>query len=78
MTKARYRYRRYLVYLPISVGNALDTSIDYEVKLVDKLIVIMPKLGDVASTITRIEDEWRKSQRNIAETIEPAENDQEP
>ena len=80
MTKARYRYKRYRLYLPISIGDAVDTSIEYEVRLVDKLIVITPKRGDLASTIAQIENDWQKSQRDSAQAAEAAdtENDAEP
>jgi len=49
-------------YLPKAIGDALDTSIDYDVRLVDKIIVMMPKgLADVETTIARIQSEWDRT-----------------
>ena len=61
MTKARYRYYRYLFYIPISIGEKLDTTIDYDVRIVDKLIILIPKhLRDLAS-IAKLENVAEKN-----------------
>jgi hypothetical protein len=81
MTKARYHCKRYVVYVPNSIGDALDTSVDYDVRLVDKLIVLMPKqLGDVASTIAKLESESQKGKRENADSAKSSEleDDVEP
>ena len=70
MTKAHYRYKRYVYYLPKSVGDALDTSIDYDVRLVGKLIVLMPKgLKDVEMTIAKIQNECDSSKGEDHDTL---------
>jgi len=65
LTKARYRYKRYILLLPKSIGDQVDTSIDYEVKLVDKLIVITPKHHtSVASTIAKLDSQYQNALRD--------------
>jgi hypothetical protein len=81
MTKARYHCKRYVVYVPNSIGDALDTSVDYDVRLVDKLIVLTPKqLSDVASTIAKLESESQKAKRENADSAKSSEleDDVEP
>jgi len=81
MTKARYHCKRYVVYVPNSIGDALDTSIDYDVRLVDRLIVLTPKqLSDVASTIAKLETESQKRKRENADSAKSSEleDDDEP
>jgi len=74
MTKARYHCKRYLVYLPNAIGDALDTSVDYNVQLVDRLIVLTPKqLSDVASTIAKLEAELQKAKRENADSTSSGE-----
>jgi len=79
MTKARYHCKRYLVYVPNAIGDALDTSVDYDVRLVDRLIVLTPKFSDVASTIARLEAESQKAKRANADSAKASqlENDDE-
>ena len=43
LTKAVYEYKRYLVYLPIRVGEQLDPQVDYEVQYREGCIIFMPK-----------------------------------
>lgn len=65
LTKARYRYKRYILLLPKSIGDKVDTSIDYEVKLVDELIVITPKHHtSVTSTIAKLGSECHNALRD--------------
>jgi hypothetical protein len=80
MTKARYHCKRYVVYVPNSIGDALDTSVDYDVRLVDRLIVLTPKqLSDVASTIAKLESESQKGKRENADSeSSELEDDVEP
>ena len=41
--KGRYQCKRYLFYLPVRLGDKLDRSVDYDVRLFGPLIVLVPK-----------------------------------
>jgi hypothetical protein len=43
MRKSRYRYKRYMVYLPKAIGDLLDLKIEYVVQLFGPAIVLLPK-----------------------------------
>jgi hypothetical protein len=43
MTKNRYLCRRYSLYLRVTIGDAVDTSLDYDARLFGPVIVITPK-----------------------------------
>jgi len=43
MRKNRYRYKRYLLYLPKVIGDLIDTRVDYVVQLFGPAIVLLPK-----------------------------------
>jgi hypothetical protein len=43
MTKAVYDCKRYFFYIPVTIGDSLDLSIDYEVQFQDPNIVLIPK-----------------------------------
>ena len=43
MRKSRYRYKRYLLYLPIDIGDQLDLSVNYSVRLFGRMIVLVPE-----------------------------------
>jgi len=43
MRKGRYRCTRYVVYLPVSIGEKLDRSVDYAVRLFGPLIMLIPE-----------------------------------
>ena len=43
MRKGRYRCKRYLLYLPVAMGNQVDLSVDYLVRQFGPAIVLVPK-----------------------------------
>ncbi len=43
MRKSRYRYKRYIVYLPKAIGDLLDLRIEYVVQLFGPAVVLLPK-----------------------------------
>lgn len=43
MTKAVYNCKRYILYIPVSVGDRLDLSVDYDVQFQDPVIIFVPK-----------------------------------
>lgn len=43
MRKSRYRCRRYFFYVPVAIGEKVDRSVDYLIKLFGPLIVLVPK-----------------------------------
>jgi hypothetical protein len=43
LTKNCYLCRRYLLYLPVAIGDAVDTSLEYDARLFGPAIVITPK-----------------------------------
>jgi hypothetical protein len=50
----------------------LDTSIDYDVQLIDKFIVLTPKgLMDLQTTITKLESESHKAKCDNSKSVGP-------
>ncbi len=43
MRKGRYRCKRYLLYLPVAIGDQVDRSVDYLVRLFGPAIILVPK-----------------------------------
>ncbi len=43
LRKNRYRCRRYLFYVPVGIGERVDRSVDYVVRLFGSFIVLAPK-----------------------------------
>jgi hypothetical protein len=41
MRKSRYRYKRYLLYLPKAIGDLVDTKVEYVVQLFGPAIVLL-------------------------------------
>jgi hypothetical protein len=52
MRKGRYRCKRYFLYLPVAIGNRLDRSVDYIVRLFGLVIILVPK--DVEFSLSRL------------------------
>jgi len=48
LRKGHYRCTRYLIYLPVRIGERLDRSVDYVVRLFGPLIVLIPKGMEVS------------------------------
>ena len=61
LTKSRYRYKRYLLYLPKTIGDRVDTTIDYVVRLFGPAIVLLPRgLEDLLSRLEKLEKAHRE------------------
>ena len=43
MRKKRYVCKRYLLYLPVAIGDIVDRSLDYDARLFGQVIIIIPK-----------------------------------
>ena len=43
MRKGRYRCKRYLLYLPVAIGDQVDRSVDYLVRLFGPAIILVPE-----------------------------------
>ena len=62
MRKSRYRYRRYLLYLPKAIGDLVDTRVDYVVQLFGPAIVLLPKgLENFLSRLEKLEKADRQN-----------------
>jgi hypothetical protein len=62
MRKSRYRYSRYLVYLPKAIGDLVDTRVDYVVQLFGPAIVLLPKgLENFLSRLEKLEKADREN-----------------
>jgi hypothetical protein len=60
MRKSRYRYNRYLVYLPKAIGDLADTKADYIIRIFGPAIVMLPKgLEDFFSRLEKLENAHR-------------------
>jgi hypothetical protein len=60
MRKSRYRYKRYMVYLPKAIGDLLDTRSEYVVQLFGPAIVMLPKgLENLFSRLEKLEN-WHR------------------
>jgi len=64
MRKNRYHYKRYLLPLPKTIGDMLDTRVEYIVQLVGPAIVYVPK--DLEGFVSRLEDLQKASRQNTA------------
>ncbi len=67
MRKARYRCKRYFFYLPVAVGDRLDLSVDYLVRLFGPAIVLVPKDADFR--LSRLDNLKKANQENSASYI---------
>ena len=64
MRKSRYRYKRYVVYLPKGIGDVLDLRVEYVVKLFGPAVVLLPKgLENLLSSLENLE---KPDQENTA------------
>jgi hypothetical protein len=58
LTKAIHEYKRYLIYIPVHVGEQLDPTVDYEAQYRERCIILMPKqLNDYDDAIVHLE--WK-------------------
>jgi hypothetical protein len=64
MRKSRYRYKRYLIYLPKAIGNLVDTKVEYVVQLFGPAIVLLPK--GLENFFSRLEDLEKAHRKNTA------------
>lgn len=64
MTKSRYRYKRYLLYVPKSIGDAVDTKVEYVARVFGPGIVLLPR--GLESFFSRLEDLEKASRKNTA------------
>ena len=62
MRKGRYRCKRYLLYLPVAIGDQVDRSVDYVTRLFGPAIVIVPK--GVEFPLSRLEYSKSVNRRN--------------
>ncbi len=68
MRKNRYRYKRYLVYLPKAIGDVVDTRLDYVVRLFGPAIVLLPRgLENFLSRLEKLEKAHRENMTNKGE-----------
>jgi hypothetical protein len=64
LRKGRYRCKRYLLYLPVAIGDRLDLSVDYLVRLFGPAIVLVPK--DAEFSLSRLENSRISGRQNHA------------
>jgi len=64
MRKSRYRYSRYLLYLPKSIGDAIDTKVEYVARVFGPAIVLLPK--GLESFFSRLENLEKVHRENRA------------
>jgi len=62
MRKSRYRCKRYLLYLPVAIGDRVDLSVDYLVRLFGHAIVLLPKGTEFP--LSRLENSKNAHQEN--------------
>ncbi len=68
MRKSRYRYKRYLVYLPKAIGDVVDTRLDYVVRLFGPAVVLLPRgLENFFSRLEKLEKAHRENIANKGE-----------
>ena len=67
MRKNRYRCKRYLLYLPVAIGDAIDTSLDYTAKLFGPFLIILPKGAE--NLLSRVEKLEKPDPQN---TLKPS------
>ena len=62
MRKNRYRCKRYRLFLPKVIGEALDTEAEYVVRLIGPAVVIVPKgLESFFSRLEKLENTHREN-----------------
>ena len=66
MTKRRYLCKRYLLYLPVAIGDVVDTSLDYIAQLFGPAIVIIPKGHE--NSLSRLENLEKSPRENATST----------
>jgi len=59
MRKNRYRCKRYRLFLPKVIGEALDTEAEYVVRLIGPAVVIVPK--GLESLMVQVEGQMRNN-----------------
>jgi hypothetical protein len=65
MRKDRYRCKRYRLFLPNSLGEALNTDLDYVARLIGPAIVVVPKgLESLFSRLEKLENAHRENTTN--------------
>jgi hypothetical protein len=64
MRKSRYRYKRYLLYLPKAIGDIVDTKVDYVVQLFGPAIVLLPK--GLEGFLSRLENLEKADRENTS------------
>jgi hypothetical protein len=65
MRKNRYRCKRYRLFLPNSIGEALDTNLEYVARLIGPAVVIVPMgLENFFSRLDKLENAYRKNTAN--------------
>jgi hypothetical protein len=64
MRKSRYRYKRYLVYLPKAIGDLADTKADYIIRIFGPAIIMLPK--GLENFFSRLEKLENTHQENLA------------
>ena len=65
MRKNRYRCKRYRLFLPNSIGDALDTELEYVARLVSPALVILPQgLESLFSRLEKLENANRENTTN--------------
>jgi len=62
LRKNRYRCKRYRLFLPNSIGEALDTDLEYVARLIGPALVIAPKgREDLFSRLEKLENACREN-----------------
>jgi hypothetical protein len=62
MRKSRYRYKRYLLYLPKAIGDAVDTKVEFVAQLFGPAIVLLPK--GLEGFLSRLENLEKADRQN--------------
>jgi hypothetical protein len=65
MRKGCYRCKRYFLYLPVAIGDQLDRSVDYIVRLFGLVIILVPK--EVESSLSRLANSKMVNRHDAAE-----------
>jgi hypothetical protein len=64
MRKGRYRCKRYLLYLPVAIGDRVDLSVDYLVRQFGPAIVLVPKGAEFS--LSRLENPKNVNRQNTS------------
>lgn len=70
MRKGRYRCRRYLLYLPVAIGDQVDRSVDYLVRLFGTAIVLVPEGAEFP--LSRLENSNNANRDNGVDHGDPS------